>query len=171
VTGRPLGTENINNMWASIPTYKLPLSTYEVSAMKVDKAKRKGILAEVKRVSSENREIALTYVYGSFVGEAAFRDLDLAVVLATSMPPYEEGKLCGVLAREIEGRIKPRIEVDIRAINSAPPHFQFEVIRSGRLVFARNEHERVQFEEEVLTNYLDYQDTLKWFEQQLTTEK
>jgi predicted nucleotidyltransferase len=158
-------------MRALIPTYKLTLSAYEVSAVKVDKAKRKVILAEVKQVSSENREIALTYVYGSFVGEVAFRDLDLAVVLTTSVTPYEEGKLCGVLAREIEGRIKPRIEVDIRAVNSAPPHFQFEVIRSGRLVFARTEHERVEFEEEVLTNYLDYQDTLKWFEQQLIAEK
>jgi len=169
--GLPLVAKNINNMRASIPTYKLQLSIYEVSSMKVDKLKRKGILAAVKRVSSEHREIALTYVYGSFLREAVFRDLDLAVVLTTSVPPYEEGKLCGVLAREIEGGIRPRIEVDIRAINSAPPHFQFEVIRYGRLIFARNEYERIQFEEGVLTNYLDYQETLKWFEQELIAEK
>jgi len=139
--------------------------------MKIDQSMRELILAEVERVSAKHENVVLAYVYGSFLRKAMFRDLDVAAVLAKSMSPYEEQKLCGILAREIEGRIKPRIEVDIRTINSAPPHFQFEVIRRGKLVFARSENDRIRFEEEVLSNYLDYADTLKWFEEELIAGK
>jgi hypothetical protein len=135
--------------------------------MKIDQKARAMIVAEVEGVASGHEDIALAYVYGSFVRENMFRDLDVAVVLAKAKSRYEEEKLCSALAREIEERIKPRIEVDVRAINSAPPHFQFEVLKTGKLVFTRSENERILFEEEVLSNYQDYADTLKWFEQKL----
>jgi len=45
--------------------------------------------------------------------------------------------------------------VDLRILNTAPVEFQYEVVKTGRLVFARDESLRIAFEADVLAKYLD----------------
>ncbi|KUG19031.1 MAG: nucleotidyltransferase domain-containing protein [Methanomicrobiaceae archaeon] len=59
------------------------------------------------------------------------------------------------IASDLERCITPRYEVDLRMLNSAPVEFQYEVVKTGRIVFARDESLRIAFEAEVLAKYLD----------------
>jgi len=43
------------------------------------------------------------------------------------------------IARELERKMEPRMELDVRILNSAPVTFQYEVIKNGSLVFSRDE--------------------------------
>ena len=59
------------------------------------------------------------------------------------------------VAGELERRIKPRFEFDVKILNSAPIEFQFEVIKKGRVIFSRDKARRIDYEFEVisLTNW------------------
>ncbi|WP_305066756.1 nucleotidyltransferase domain-containing protein [Methanoculleus sp.] len=59
------------------------------------------------------------------------------------------------IASDLERCITPRYEVDLRILNTAPVEFQYEVVKTGRLVFARDESLRIAFEADVLAKYLD----------------
>ena len=64
------------------------------------------------------------------------------------------------MGRYLEKVLKPRIEIDARILNSMSPLFQYEVIRTGKIIYEQSEEYRVSFESTVLSNYLDFQATL-----------
>ncbi len=57
----------------------------------------------------------------------------------------------------------------MKILNTAPVSFQYEVIKSGRPVFLRDREQRIRYEAGVLSRYLDYADTLDWFDRVLLT--
>lgn len=59
------------------------------------------------------------------------------------------------IASDVERCITPRYEVDLRILNTAPVEFRYEVVKTGRVVFARDESLRIAFETDVLSKYLD----------------
>jgi predicted nucleotidyltransferase len=103
-------------------------------------------------------QVEFAYLFGSFVQEAKFEDIDVAIC-ASSFPasPLARFKLTMKIGRALERQLHPRFEVDVRLMNEAPPWFQVEVLRTGRLVFARTEAWRVAYEAALLSRHLDYQ--------------
>jgi predicted nucleotidyltransferase len=59
------------------------------------------------------------------------------------------------IASDLERCITPRYEIDLRILNDAPVEFQYEVVKTGRLLVARDEDTRVAFEAGVITKFLD----------------
>ena len=55
----------------------------------------------------------------------------------------------------MERQIKPRFEFDVRVLNIASVEFQFEVIKTGCVIFSRDKSKRVDFEFKVISAYLD----------------
>ena len=41
------------------------------------------------------------------------------------------------------------------------------IIKNGKLVFCRDEVKKIRYEAKVLSEYLDYKDTLEWFNRKL----
>jgi predicted nucleotidyltransferase len=76
-------------------------------------------------------------------------------------------------ARRVEGELERgfcyRFEADVKILNTAPVSFQYEVIKSGQRVFSRDNERRVRYEAGVLSRYLDYKETLDWFDRVLLT--
>lgn len=123
---------------------------------------REEILRGIGEVLSEFAEVAFGYVFGSFLGDRGFRDVDVAIYMNDEYDSYDLLKFSMRVARTLERKVKPRLEFDVKDLNTAPITFQYEVISSGKLVFSRNNVKRVRFEAEVLSTYLDYKETLDW---------
>lgn len=110
---------------------------------------------EISRCLSGVEDLLLGYLYGSFLVRNDFNDIDIGLLVAGERTPYELFKYAMKIASDLERCITPRCEVDLRVLNTAPVEFQYEVVKTGQVVFARDENLRVAFEADVLAKYLD----------------
>ena len=112
--------------------------------------------------------IAAAWLFGSVASGRAtpFSDVDFAVLLGRGAP---EGLDCFVLldrlARKLADvlRISER-DVDVAALNGQGVVFQYQVIRSGRLLYEADPKARALFVWSVLRRYLDFRPTLAIFD-------
>lgn len=107
-------------------------------------------------------QIRLGYVFGSYLCREKFRDVDVAILL-------EQGEKHrtiepGALGCTIGEALQLGCDVDLKILNDSSIEFRYTIVRSGCLFFARNEQERIEFEVRVMNEYLDYKETLAWFD-------
>jgi len=126
-------------------------------------------ITQIKNGLAQQKEIAWAYLYGSFLTEERFEDLDLAVYL---VPAYL--KQCFSVMKEeqrlaimLEKFLSPRLEVDLKILNFAPIRFQYQVLKSGKLIYFRNPSEVIRYEGDTISRYLDYKSTFQIFENSL----
>lgn len=106
------------------------------------------------------------YVYGSFLEDRPFRDVDVAVYLEGIAEP-KMSLFAMDLARELEKSLSLVLSgaetdrggdrsppVDVRVLNQAPLGFRYHVFR-GRLLFSRDEALRTHVVERTVSHYLD----------------
>ena len=126
------------------------------------------IAGEIEGVLNRFQEIEFAYLFGSFIDieRAVFRDIDVAVYVSSVSPfsAYEKMKLSLKIGRELEKVIRPRCEFDVKILNYAPILFQYEVIKTGKVVFSRDEVDRIRYEAKVISSYLDYKETSDWLD-------
>ena len=112
--------------------------------------------AVVKKISSylhrECDEITAAYLFGSFVTEDSFSDIDLGVI--TNVKPNSPLNYEINLESKLERVIK--YPMDIRIINRAPLSFCQSVIRNGMIVVDRDPNMRADFEGLILKQYFDF---------------
>jgi hypothetical protein len=114
------------------------------------------VLTIIKEVLSRHEEVLVAYLFGStvkgYAGEKS--DIDLGLVLRRKFEPdaFYPVRLAG----EVEKRLSEGREVDVRILNNQSPRFVYQVIKEGRVVFCRDEAERVDFETSVTKEYLDF---------------
>jgi hypothetical protein len=119
----------------------------------IDGAERDSILSRAAgHLADQHPEVLSAYVFGSFARGEAFRDLDIAVLLAA--PPAEPLAYELKLEGEIEKLV--HIQVDVRILTYAPQPFQYTVIREGKLILERDPNRRAAFEGNVIKQYLDF---------------
>ena len=99
-------------------------------------------------------QVSLAYLFGSFTRNEAgeFSDLDLAVLLATKKDELYSAYMDLML--EVQKALATE-RLDLLLLNSATPSEKFEIIRSGELLYARNEKEINDFEMDVIRRYQD----------------
>ena len=90
------------------------------------------LLERLKEELVGREEVKLAVVYGSFLKEYPFRDIDLALYVVVEGDPLNY-KLW--LEEELER--KTGYPIDIAVLNEAPPWFTRKVLRKGRLLFTR----------------------------------
>jgi len=133
-----------------------------------DKKMAEGIIHTTRDVMSEFPEIELGYVFGSFL-KGNFRDIDIAILLSKKLEPYESMKFAMKVGRFLEKSLDYKYEFDIKILNSSPGHFRYQVIKTGLSIFFRNNINRIRYEADVTSDYLDYKETLDWFDQRTIT--
>nr|MDO8081214.1 nucleotidyltransferase domain-containing protein [Candidatus Freyarchaeota archaeon] len=110
----------------------------------------------VKEVLSPREEVIVAYLYGStvkgYAGEKS--DIDIGLVLRRKFEP--DALYPARLAGEIEKKPSVGREVDLRILNNQSPRFVYQVIKEGKVVFCRDEEERVEFETSITKEYLDF---------------
>ena len=124
---------------------------------KFSREERRKIRKNLEEILRGEEEVEFAYLYGSFIEDLPFHDLDVGV--------YLEGlKKTGAISQAIQlaqmlsSRL--RIPVDVRILNFAPFTFVYHVI-CGDLVFERNEEVRSRVVERTVQKYLDLQPILR----------
>jgi len=123
---------------------------------------KKEVMDEIGKIISEFDYVSIAYVFGSYIHNDDFNDIDVALLISNELDPYTRFKFEMQVARELERRIKPRFEFDVKILNHAPIEFQYEVLKKGKAVFVRDRTENVEYESETISNYLDFQTTAEY---------
>ncbi len=110
--------------------------------------------------------VMLAYLFGSAAtGQTTpFSDVDIALVLS------EDAAIPSRLHFElmIEDELAARCDLsqaDVRIINEAPLELRGEVVTQGRLLYARDEEKRIEFETRTRREYFDFQPVAEFFRQ------
>jgi len=124
-------------------------------AIDIPQNQREKIVERLSQILRPHDEIYFSYVFGSFVENIPFKDIDIAVYYAPELyDKLDVLKYEQTLADEISSDVK--IPVDIRIINNAPLGFMYAVT-CGRVLTSRNEEFRCDLVERIWIEYLDYQ--------------
>jgi len=118
------------------------------------------MLQKIRKILKKEKNVAFAYVFGSFLKKPEYsNDIDIAVFLKNKAKANYEMKL----SLKIEKAVKKPVE--IISLNDKPLLIVSEVFRNGRLIFSRDEKQRVAFETSMLGNILSFNELMKEFEQ------
>ena len=114
--------------------------------------------------------IAAVYLFGSALtaDQDALSDIDLGVLFSREVDLSDS---LGVWARASEAlqELFAGREVDVTAVQLAPPTIQFQAI-SGRVLYCGDDDYRTDFEDDVLRHYLDWQVEMEMFHREVMEE-
>ncbi len=122
----------------------------------LEKPDREKIMEGIGRVLSGFNIIKVAYIFGSFIHNEDFNDVDVDLLISKKLKPYERLRFKMKIARELEKKIKPRLEFDVKMSNYLPLEFQYEVLKMGKEVFIRNASDRIEYEADTISKCLDF---------------
>ena len=102
-------------------------------------------LAHLQPLLKQN-QVQLAYLFGSLARDESGHDVDLAILSKQEIELDLYLTLTEALGTE---------RIDLVDLKTASPAVRFEIIRTGRLIFADNEHSQLDFELETLRVYKD----------------
>ena len=124
-----------------------------IRAYKFSEEQKAQILSVVREVLAGEDQIIFAMVYGSFVEDVPFRDIDLGIYVKDlntgSYFDYEFD-----ISQKVQLALESNIPIDVRIINLAPLPFKFRVV-TGKLLFTRDEEVWEEFAIEVARFYMD----------------
>jgi uncharacterized protein len=111
------------------------------------------VMAEISIYLAQQAQIVFAFLYGSFLTEKYFRDIDIGIFVETMCPAaflgYENG-----IAQQLEQELRFLLPVEIKIINMVPVSFSFQVMR-GKLLFSRDDEFLADFMTVTARKYLD----------------
>lgn len=116
--------------------------------------KEKKILIESAAAFLKTKKyIQFAYIFGSFSSGKSFNDIDVGIFVS-----HEKPDSLLSLELEIERELGDilHIPVDVRIINSAPPSFVYNILKSGSVIVDNDESLRTDFEVLVFKKYFDF---------------
>ncbi len=117
--------------------------------MEIERIKKK-----TENILKNREEVLVAYLYSSFAkGNANEKsDIDIGVLLRDNYEadPLYEAKI------SIEFDKSLGIETEARILNNKNIIFLHQVLKHGVLLFSRNERERIKFETDTYSRYLDF---------------
>lgn len=118
----------------------------------ITKKKKNEIINIISSYLQQYREIFAAYIFGSFISDKSFADIDLGILIQRqpdNLLEYEIG-----LEIKLDRLVK--LEIDVRVLNNAPLSFVQNVLRHGQLIIDINPNRRADFENSVLKKYFDF---------------
>jgi hypothetical protein len=118
----------------------------------ITKKKKNEIINIISSYLQQYREIFAAYIFGSFISDKSFADIDLGILIQRqpdNLLEYEIG-----LEIKLDRLVK--FEIDVRVLNNAPLSFVQNVLRHGQLIIDINPNRRADFENSVLKKYFDF---------------
>jgi predicted nucleotidyltransferase len=103
-------------------------------------------------ICKEFKDVVTVYLFGSFVKEGQFSDIDLGLLFNENVAE----------ALNIELTLETQLEkqfghtFDVRVLNDAPNSFAYNVVRMGQIIIDLDTNFRAGFEGKVLKKYFDF---------------
>jgi len=113
------------------------------------------LIERLREALDREEDILFAYLYGSAVYHPNFPigDIDVAVYLKpTDVKEYirKEKELTAFLISKLHTD-----EIDLRILNGLPLALKYSILKDGRLLFSRDELERVDFETNVMIRFFE----------------
>jgi len=126
------------------------------------------LMNRLKEILEKDEEVLFAYLYGSsaYDHDQPGSDIDIAVYLRPSnIKKYvrKEDELTTALAIRLHDD-----RIDLRILNALPFLLQYNVLKEGKLIFVRDESERVEFDTGVMFRYFELKPYLDEFKQTLS---
>ncbi|MER3523024.1 MAG: hypothetical protein C4326_02910 [Ignavibacteria bacterium] len=118
------------------------------------KRSREEILLTLKETLAQRPEILFAYLFGSFVEEEKFRDLDVDVYVHEAVAVPDSFEYAVRLAGELG--LKMGYPVDVILMNTAPDHLIYSISK-GTVLVDRDEDFRVDWLINAWNRYFDIQ--------------
>jgi hypothetical protein len=115
---------------------------------RLDPAARERLLARLETILAGRSDVRFAYVFGSFLEEGGFHDVDVGIWTTDTAGPRMDIELAMALSDTLG------VPVDVRRINDAPVPFLFHVLR-GRAVAARDDAHLADVMERTAREYHD----------------
>jgi predicted nucleotidyltransferase len=119
---------------------------------------------QLRQVLATRPEIKFAYLYGSFVEQETFHDVDVALYL----DPVPADAFDYGMAMSVDLTRALRLPVDVQVINDLSIGFQHQVLQ-GRLLFTRDETFLTDFIEQVAIEYTAFSHFLPEYLEAVTT--
>jgi len=118
----------------------------------------------ISNIFKKHNEILLCYLYGSYIldRKTRYSDIDIGIFLDKA---FKKSYLYQVeLSLEIEKEFNNKVEIDLSILNEATPRFLYNVIKSGRNIYKKEEKIQHEFEIRILYYYLDIKPMLDMYD-------
>lgn len=121
--------------------------------LNISQKRKEEIVKEISYRLKKRKDIIFSYIFGSFVTDDKFSDIDIGVFCTdkVSKEPLD-------FEFKIEEEIKSlkKFPVDVRIINHAPVSFVYHVVKDGILITDKNIKKRAEFEGMIFKKYSDF---------------
>jgi len=135
---------------------------------KITPKTREEITAQIKEFLLTRDEVEAAYLVGSFLNESGFRDIDVCLLPKEGIPKEDAFRLSLKLSWELEKAVSYKgVEFDVRMLPDTPLYFQYEVLKTGKLLFSRDPQRLADYQADVVSRYLDYKPVLDFFNRKL----
>lgn len=135
----------------------------------MEKNDSKMIIKKIKKIFQKRKGILFCYLFGSFAYNNfnSKSDIDLAVYLNNEeMADFFDERL--ELISEISQVLKK--QADVLVLNTAPLFLKFVVLKEGKLIFSKDEKQRIDFELKTMNNYFDFKPILEKYNQRMLSQ-
>lgn len=128
----------------------------------------KKIIEILKKISQKEEAILFCYLFGSraYGKTIPKSDIDLAVYLNKEKCKEFFEKRLELIAKFSK---KLKKETDVVILNTAPPFLRYVALKEGKLIFERDEGQRIDFELKALNEYFDFKPVLEMYNKHLLT--
>lgn len=116
---------------------------------------KEDLIENVKRTLNSKHEIIFCYIYGSFLENNHFRDIDIAIYVNQKRISSEQA-FDYTFQLSLDLSKQTGFEIDIQMMNYAPLGFQHSVLKNGELLFSKDESLRLNLIENVSLEYMDF---------------
>lgn len=115
--------------------------------------------SDVEKFLENQRDVRLAYLFGSYAEgrEGPLSDVDIAVLLDDRLSYSKRSDLRLNLITKISAmlRVREAERLDVVIMNDAPINLNYEIIKNGKILFAKDVGEKVKMESKILSKYLD----------------
>jgi len=112
------------------------------------------VKSSIRNYLFQQKNVIFALIYGSFITEKAFRDIDIAIFTGSDRNLLRLGKMKAELSKLTQ------TETDLIYLNnlySKDPAFAYEVVKKGELIVNKRPEIFINFKKRVLLNYIDTQ--------------
>jgi len=114
-------------------------------------------LPAIIEIISRDKDISAFYSFGSLINNrlSPLSDLDFGILLSDELNREERFDKHLDLIAGFNSVFKTD-EIDLIIMNDAPPRFNYNIIKTGELLFVRDKARVAEFQEYAIKEYLDF---------------